>query len=86
MAYELRKHVENAIFQGGRPSRWPMKQLLKRPFIVNILDNSKTVIPVESGDFALFRTACYADIDEKTGRVLFNTQGPPYFGLPEQRG
>lgn len=30
VAYELRKHVENAVFRGGRPTRWPMRQLLNK--------------------------------------------------------
>lgn len=74
IAYELRKHVENAVFRGERPTRWPMKQLLKNPFTVNVLDDSQTVIPTEPGGFALFRSASSADFDE-SGRVKFNAQG-----------
>jgi len=82
IAYELRKHVENAVFGGGRPTRWPMKQLLKKPFVVNVLDDSQTVIPTEGGGgFALFRSASLADVDEG-GRVRFNAQGPSRFRLP----
>jgi hypothetical protein len=75
VAYELRKHVENAIFSGGRPTRWPMRQLLKRVFVANVFDDSKTPIPMEVGGFALFRSASLADIDE-SGRVLFNAPTP----------
>jgi hypothetical protein len=85
IAYELRKHVENAVFRGGRPTRWPMKQLLKKPFVVNVLDDSQTEIPTEAGGFALFRTACLADVDER-GRIRFNAQGLSTFGLPGARG
>jgi hypothetical protein len=74
IAYELRKHVENAVFRGGRPTRWPMKQLLKKPFVVNVLDDSRTVIPTEYGGFALFRSASLADVDEGA-RIRFNAQG-----------
>lgn len=83
IAYELRKHVENAVFRGGRPTRWPMKQLLKKPFVVNVLDDSQTVIPAEPGGFAL--SASLADVDEG-GRIRFNAQDLSRFGLPEQLG
>jgi hypothetical protein len=81
IAYELRKHVENAVFRGGRPTRWPMKQLLKKPFVVNVLDDSQTVIPTEVGGFALFRNASLADVDDG-GRIQFNAQ----VRLPEKPG
>lgn len=68
IAYELRKHVENAVFRGGRPTRWPMSQLLKKPFVVNVLDDSQTTIPRDGSGFALFRTASLADVDE-SGRI-----------------
>jgi hypothetical protein len=80
IAYERRKHIENAVFRGGRPTRWPMKQLLKMPFVVNVLDDSKTVIPKEESSFALFRTASLTDVDE-SGRIRFNAQGLSNSGL-----
>lgn len=78
IAYELRKHIENAVFREGRATRWPMRQLLKRPFFVNVLDNSQTEIPVEGSSFAVFRTASLADVDEQ-GRVRFTAQGAHRF-------
>lgn len=84
IAYELRKHVENAVFRGGRPTRWPMKQLLKQPFVVNVLDDSQTIIPTEGKSFALFRSASLADVGED-GRVRFTAQGLSRFGMPEER-
>lgn len=71
VAYELRKHVENAVFSEGRQTRWPMQQLLKKAFIVNILDDSRTPIPTDGNKFALFRTASLGDVDEN-GRIRFN--------------
>jgi hypothetical protein len=81
IAYELRKHVENSVFQGGRPTRWPMRQLLKKPFTVNLLDDSQTVIPTEGG-FGLFRNASLADVDD-TGRIRFNAQVSSKVRLPQ---
>jgi hypothetical protein len=73
IAYELRKHVENAVFNEGRPTRWPMRQLLKKVFVVNILDDSRTQIPVDGNKSVLFRSASLGDVGEN-GRIRFNAQ------------
>jgi hypothetical protein len=71
IAYELRKHVENSVFSEGRPTRWPMRQLLKKVFVVNVFDDSRTAIPTDGSTFALFRNASLGDVDEN-GRIRFN--------------
>ena len=76
IAYELRKHVENAVFHEGRPTRWPMQQLLKKIFQVNVFDNSKTEIPTEGNKTALFRSAALADVGDG-GRIKFSALSTP---------
>lgn len=71
IAYEVRKHVENAIFNGGRPTRWPMKQLLKNMFMMSTFDNSRTSIPIEGSETAYVKTAALHGMDEN-GRIRFN--------------
>jgi hypothetical protein len=61
IAYEIRKHAENAIYKQGRPTRWPMKQFLKGLMVVNIFDDANTKIPVDGG-LAMFRNASIAEI------------------------
>jgi hypothetical protein len=48
-----------------------MRQLLKKVFVANLFDNSKTVIPKEGSQFALFRCCSLADVDAN-GRCTFN--------------
>jgi hypothetical protein len=76
IAYELRKHIENAVFHEGRPTRWPMQQLLKKIFQVNVFDNSKTEIPTEGNKTALFRSAALADVGDG-GRITFSALSTP---------
>jgi hypothetical protein len=76
IAYELRKHVENAVFNEGRPTRWPMQQLLKKIFVVNVFDNSKTLIPTEGNKSAVFRGAGLADVGDG-GRITFSAPSVP---------
>jgi hypothetical protein len=76
IAYEIRKHVENAIYKQGRPTRWPMKQFLKGFMVVNTFDNANTKIPVESGGFAVFRNAPLTDIAPDQP-ITFVAQGYP---------
>ena len=75
IAYEIRKHVENAIYKQGRPTRWPMRQFLKGFMIVNVFDNANTRIPVENG-VAMFRNASLADM-EANRLITFAAQRPP---------
>lgn len=78
IAYEIRKHVENAIYKQGRPTRWPMKQLLKGMMTVNLFDNSGTEIPIEGG-FAMFRSGSLAEMG-KGGPIKFLAQGVSHKG------
>jgi hypothetical protein len=70
IAYELRKHVENAIFEQGRPTRWPMKQLFKKGLFVNVFDRSRTQIPTE-GSVALFRCGYLTDPENGDYSITF---------------
>ena len=69
IAYELRKHVENCFFDPNRPTRWPMKQLLRRPFWVNVFDEQGRSIPTEGSDMAIFRSADTRELNGG-GRVV----------------
>lgn len=73
IAYEIRKHVENAVYKQGRATRWPMKQLLKCMMMVNVFDQSGTEIPTEGG-FAMFRTGAFTDM-KRGGAIKFIAQG-----------
>ena len=66
IAYELRKHVENALYKQGRPTRWPMRQFLKGMMMVNVFTNTSIDVPTEGG-FAVFRFGPFTD----------STQGEP---------
>jgi hypothetical protein len=63
IAYELRKHVENCFFDPGRPTRWPMKRLLARPFLANVFDNQGRLVRTEGSDMAVFRGADTAHLN-----------------------
>jgi hypothetical protein len=78
IAYELRKHIENAIYKQGRPTRWPMKQFLKTVFVTNVYDDTKTVIPVDGEQHTLFRRAALAEL-QPDGKVVFEaaSRGEP---------
>ena len=62
VAYELRKHVENSVFRQGRPTRWPMKRLLKTVFVANIFTGSDTSVCMDEGQFVMFRHGSLADM------------------------
>jgi hypothetical protein len=74
VAYELRKHVENAIYRLGRPTRWPMRQFLNGFLMVNIFDDSKSEIPTEGGHMAIFRHGSLGSI-ASNGAIKLATQG-----------
>lgn len=69
IAYELRKHVENCLFDSKRPTRWPMQQLLKRPFIANCFDTHGRSIRTDNAQMAVFRNANTKEFDNR-GKVL----------------
>lgn len=70
IAYELRKHIENCFFDPGRPTRWPMRQLLKRPFIASCFDRRGRPIRTESSNMAFFRNTDTSDLD-RAGKIVF---------------
>jgi hypothetical protein len=70
IAYELRKHVENCFFDNKRPTRWPMKRLMRRPFLVNVFDEQGRSIPTEGSDMAVFRNADTRELNSGGGVVL----------------
>jgi hypothetical protein len=72
VAYELRKHVENSIFDPERPIRWPMRQLLARPFIANVFDVRGRAIKTDKAEFAIFRNVDTAQLD-RGGKILLGT-------------
>jgi hypothetical protein len=76
IAYELRKHIENAVFHEGRPTRWPVQQLLKKVFFVNVFDDSKTQIPTEGSETVLFRNAALTDVGDG-GQITFSAPSTP---------
>jgi len=69
IAYELRKHVENCFFDPGRPTRWPMQQLLKRPFVANCFDTKGRSIRNENSEMAFFRNADTSQLNQR-GKIL----------------
>ena len=54
IAYETRKHIENAIHNPHVPMRWPMKQLCRRPFNYRYLDFAGIVPDLQGGEFTTF--------------------------------
>jgi hypothetical protein len=72
IAYELRKHVENSIFNEGRPTRWPMKQFLKMIFMANVFHNSGVSIPTEEDGFAMFRSGSLTEHPD--GKIVLVAQ------------
>jgi hypothetical protein len=69
IAYELRKHVENSIFNEGRPTRWPMRQFLKMIFMANVFHNSGVTIPTDEDGFAFFRSGSLTEA-QPDGKIL----------------
>jgi hypothetical protein len=69
VAYELRRHVENCLFNRDRPTRWSMQQLLKRLLWANCFDTHGRTIRTDNSQMAFFRNADTKELDEG-GKVL----------------
>jgi hypothetical protein len=70
IAYELRKHVENCLFDPNRPTRWPMKQLLKRPYLANVFDQQDRSLKIGPSGMVVFRNVDTAQLN-RGGKILY---------------
>jgi hypothetical protein len=64
IAYEMRKHVENCLFDPARPTRWPMLQLQKRPMILDCFDSQGRPIKIDSPSMFIVRTGNLAQAEQ----------------------